>query len=133
MRWLRRPALGPDRSTSASSSPVERNDALAPPVEGAPQPARRFDGAQTSILCSLRSVVELSLVESVLAGAGIPYGTAGQSGFGSLHAVTLFVRRQDLPEARELLASLELPTEVTPSEAPAGGASEPSPAADETA
>lgn len=85
---------------------------------------------ETTILCQLHSMVELSLVESVLAGAGVPYGTSGHSGFSSLHAVTLFVRREDLPRARELLASLELPAEVVPAEPPAGRGTEGRPAED---
>lgn len=68
--------------------------------------------------------MELSWLESLLTGAKIPYGRAGDTALVAFHPVSLFVRETDLPEARQLLASLQLPSELTPAEPPPGRGTE---------
>lgn len=119
MRWFRKQVTRSQTAPSPDSGQaVVPGGIVASGGGGAPE--ERFEQPRTSILCQLRSVAELSLVESVLAGTGIPYGTAGQTGMGAWNDVAIFVRSDDLPRARALLASLNLPTEVTPADAPGG-------------
>jgi hypothetical protein len=79
---------------------------------------RHLPEAAPALLCTTTSPGELALLESLLAGMQLPYSVVGTGVMQEYVPMRILVRQDDLPRARELLASLKDPTEVAPADAP---------------